>query len=372
MRRAFRVFVLTTIGGVLIVALVAYKAWRYPDTAAGSARGPVEVEIPRGAAAGQVAERLAAVGLISQPAIFRLYAGQRGVASKFKPGVYRVTAPATPRQLIELMVKGVADELVAVTVPEGKNVVEIAELFSAAGVTPRAEFLAKALDPAFARELGLTTPSLEGYLFPDTYRLRPGTAAARVLVPMVRHHRQVFGEIKRANPVGVARLETRLGFDDAKIVTLASIVEKETGRPEERPRIAQVFINRMTFPTFRPHLLQTDPTIVYGCTAGALALGRTSAACQQFDGRIRRIHLDDVDNVYNTYTHEGLPPGPIANPGRASLEAVMKPDGTPYLYFVSRNDGTHHFSATRAEHEAAVVKYQRGGKPLAPSTAARP
>jgi UPF0755 protein len=113
-------------------------------------------------------------------------------------------------------------------------------------------------------------------------------------------------------------------------------------------------------PSFTPKLLQTDPTIIYGCT---IATPR-SAACQKWDGRIRRIQLDDRDNVYNTYTHEGLPPGPISNPGRAALEAVLAPDHTPFLYLVAKNDGTHQFSRTVAEHNAAVVKYQRGGKAL--------
>jgi UPF0755 protein len=210
--------------------------------------------------------------------------------------------------------------------------------------------------------LGLAGGTLEGYLFPDTYKLRPHTPAARALIPMVRRHRQVFDELRAANAKGVIDLKKTLGFDDYKIVILASIVEKETGQPQERPRIAQVFINRLRLPSFVPHLLQTDPTIIYGCTVAT----PRSQACLKWDGRIRRIHLDDRESAYNTYTHEGLPPGPIANPGRAALQAVMSPDHTPYLYFVSKNDGTHYFSRTVAEHNAAVTKYQRGGKPMTP------
>src|SRR4028119_7219 len=125
---------------------------------------------------------------------------------------------------------------------------------------------------------------------------------------------------------------------------MPSIVEKETGQPQERPRIAQVFINRLTLPTFNPKLLQTDPTITYGCLVAPKFLGKASEACTKYEDRIRRIHLDDKENPYSTYAHPGLPPGPIANPGRYALEAVMNPDGTNYLYFVSRNDGTHVFS----------------------------
>jgi UPF0755 protein len=363
MSRALMVFAVTTVLGLIAVGALVRVAWKYGDRPGGTAQGKVDIEIPPGAGAGDVADRLAAAGLIGNPAIFRLYAGQRGVASRFKAGKYEIVAPASPRQILDVLVKGAADELVAVVIPPGKNLVDVAEILDAAGVTPRAAVLMKASDPAFAAELGLPGATLEGYLFPDTYKLRPHTPAARALIPMVRRHRQVFAELKAAHAKNVAELKKTLGFDDAKIVTLASIVEKETGRGEERPRIAQVFMNRLRFPTFTPKLLQTDPTIIYGCTVAT----PRSAACLKWDGRIRRIQLDDRDNPYNTYTHEGLPPGPISNPGRAALEAVMAPDHTPFLYFVAKNDGTgsHYFSKTVAEHNAAVVKYQRGGKPMA-------
>jgi UPF0755 protein len=363
-RRAFRVFLITAGLGFLVLAWAVHKVLTYPDRANGSARGTVEVEIPRGAGAHKVADLLAEAGLIDGASYFRLYAGQRGAASRFRPGHYKIDAPVTPKQLVDLIVKGVADELVAVTLPEGKNMIEIAEILDAAGITSKAELLAQATDAMFVKSLDLPGRTLEGYLYPDTYKLRPHSQANRVLVALVRHHRQVFDELRAANPTGANFLRSKLKFDDASIVTLASIVEKETGQPQERPRIAQVFMNRLLKSSFRPKLLQTDPTIVYGCTVAPTFLGSASPACQKWDGRIHRIHLDDADNPYNTYTHEGLPPGPIANPGRAALAAVFRPDGSNYLYFVAKNDGTHQFSASVAEHEAAVVKYQRGGKAL--------
>lgn len=363
-RRAFQVFLITVGVGALVLALVVHKVLTYPDRATGGARGPVELDIPRGAGAQRVADLLAQAGLIDKPSYFRLYAGQRGAASRFRPGHYKIEAPATPRQLIDLIVKGVADELTTVTVPEGKNMIEVAEILDAAGIASKADLIAQAIDPMFVKSLDLPGRSLEGYLFPDTYKFRPQSQPSRVLIALVRHHRQVFDALKAANPTVATFLRSKLKFDDAAIVTLASIVEKETGQPQERPRIAQVFINRLQKPSFRPKLLQTDPTIVYGCTVAPLFLGSKSAACEKWDGRIRRIHLDDPDNPYSTYAHEGLPPGPISNPGRAALTAVFRPDGSNYLYFVAKNDGTHQFSATVAEHEAAVVKYQRGGKPL--------
>ena len=364
-RRAFQVFLITAALGLVCAGWLVHKITTYPDRAAGSATGTVEVEIPRGAGAMKVSELLGEAGLVERPAYFRLYAGQRGAASRFRPGHYKIQAPITPRQLLDLIVKGVADELVAVTIPEGKNMIEVAEILDAAGVANKNELLAQAMDAIFVKSLDLPGRTLEGYLYPDTYKLRPHSQANRVLVALVRRHRQVFDELRAANPTVANYLKTKLKFDDAAIVTLASIVEKETGQPEERPRIAQVFINRLVKSTFRPKLLQTDPTIVYGCTVAPLFMGEASPACQKWDGRIHRIHLDDTANPYSTYAHEGLPPGPIANPGRAALAAVFKPDGTNYLYFVAKNDGTHQFSATIADHEAAVVKYQRGGKAMA-------
>jgi UPF0755 protein len=357
-KRALIVFAATLAIGLGVAGWVVFTALRYGDTPAGTARGRVEIEVPKGATARDVAERLSAAGLIERSLVFRIYAGQRGASGRFKAGRYELQAPATPRQILDALVKGAADELVSVTIPEGKNLVEVAEILENAGVASKPDVILRATDPTFVASLGLPGVSLEGYLFPDTYKLRPRSTAAKALVPMVRRHRQVWDELTASHAKGVQELKRTYAFDDAQIVTLASIVEKETGQPFERPRIAQVFLNRLHFPTFRPKLLQTDPTIIYGCTVGQ----PRSSACLKWDGRIHSIQLQDKENPYNTYTHEGLPPGPIANPGRAALEAVLAPDKTPFLYFVSKNDGTHYFSKTVAEHTAAVVKYQRGGK----------
>jgi UPF0755 protein len=365
MRRALWVFLGTTLLGLGAVGALAYLAVTYPDRPAGRTAGPVEVEIPRGATAADIAARLEGAGLLERPALFRLYTTQRGAASRIRSGRYRLQAPITPKQLVDTLLKGVADQLVTVTLPEGKTMVEVAELLEAAGVTSKADLLAQAVNPAFARSLGLPGPTLEGYLYPDTYRLRPHTPAAEVATALVRRHRQVYEELRAAHADGLAKLRKSPGFDDRQVVVLASIVEKETGRAEERPRIAQLYLNRLTKPGFKPRRLEADPTIIYGCTVAPLSLGRASAACQKFqNNNIQKIHLSDSDNPYNTYTHEGLPPGPITNPGRASLAAVMKPDGSPYLYFVAKHDGTSQFSTTFAEHQAAVVKYQRGGRAM--------
>src|SRR5665811_505442 len=163
MHRALRVFLATTAIGLLAIGWVAHTAWRYGDRATGRARGPTEIEIPKGASAGDVADRLAAAGLLERPAVFRLYAGQRGVAGRFKAGRYVINAPASPRQILDALVKGAADELVTIVIPEGKNLVEVAEIFHAAGIADKSALIMKATDPAFAAELGLPGGSLEGY-----------------------------------------------------------------------------------------------------------------------------------------------------------------------------------------------------------------
>jgi UPF0755 protein len=362
--KALLVFLATATLGVLVVCAVIYNVWSYPDTPDGTARGKIVIDIPKGAGVPQVAQILVRAGLLEQPTLFRLYAGQRKVASRMRAGQYEMDAPLTPRQLIDILSRGVKDKLVAVTIPEGKNLLEVAALFDRAGVAPQQALLARATNSGFLRGLRVSGPSLEGYLFPDTYRLRPGTDPAHVLTTLVRRHRQVFAELNAAYPRGLKSLRDKLKFTVSDVVTLASIVEKETGRPAERPRIAQVFVNRLSFPAFDPKLLQTDPTITYGCIVAPIFLEKTSDACRRWEGTIRTRHLRDAQNPYNTYVHSGLPPGPICNPGRAALKAVLHPDGSPYLYFVSKNDGTHQFSTTRAAHETAVVIYQRGGKPL--------
>jgi UPF0755 protein len=338
------------------VGYFAFQALRYPDRP-GPQAGPrdVKVVIAKGMSLAEIARMLAEKQLIHHPEWFRFYANERGVAQKIRAGAYTLSAYMTPKQVLDVLLSGAREPEVPVTIPEGKNMLEVARLLEEAGICKASEAERLMRDPSYALSLGINGPTLEGYLYPDTYRFPPGVACTRVLPTLVKRSQRVLGELKAQNFENLRILNRQYHFGDREIVLMASLVEKETARGEERPRIAGVFLNRLHLPTFKPHRLETDPTIIYGCTVPA----QRSAACQQFAGRIRRIHLDDVDNPYNTYTHEGLPPGPICNPGRAALAAVLKPDSTPYLYFVSRNDGTHQFSVTFEEHNAAVNKYQR-------------
>ena len=337
---------------------IAQRAWSYPRHGlhAGDDK-KVKIVVTRGMTPAAIGHALSSRGVIDHPSWFRFYATERGDAQKVRPGQYTFTAAMSPSAILDALIAGVPEEEIAVTLPEGKNFLEIAALLEDAGVCPHDEFEKAARDPSLLRQLGVPGDSFEGYLFPDRYQFRPATPAAKVIARLVKHGKDVYSELLNEHKSGVAALQKTYDFGDREIILMASLVEKETADPAERPRIAGVFLNRLHLPTFVPHLLQTDPTIVYGCTAPV----NLSLACRKYEGRIRKIHLEDRDNPYNTYTHEGLPPGPICNPGRAALISVMQPDATPYLYFVSRNDGTHYFSKTRAEHEAAVEKYQRHG-----------
>jgi UPF0755 protein len=356
MKRAGWVVLVTValVGGV--VAAIAFEALHYPESHPSGPPHEAKFTVARGMTMMEIARHLADKGVIERPTWFRFYANQRGLAQKIRAGQYTLSSSMSPKDVLDRLVAGVPVEEVAVTIPEGKNLMQVAELLDQAGVTNGGEALKLMRDPAFAKSLGVPNITLEGYLFPDTYRFHPNAPPAKVLTQLVHHTFDVLAQLEKLHPDGVKMLKRDYKFGDREIVLMASLVEKETAQPAERPRIAGVFLNRLRLPTFVPHRLETDPTIVYGCTVPL----KKSAACKKFEGRIRRMHLTDVDNPYNTYTHEGLPPGPISNPGRAALEAVLQPDATPYLYFVSKNDGTHYFSKTRAEHEAAVNKYQRG------------
>jgi UPF0755 protein len=217
--------------------------------------------------------------------------------------------------------------------PEGLTAAEIAVRLEAATLVRANEFLAVTRDPAVAREFEVEGTGLEGYLFPETYRMPHGLSAKRVARVLVDQFRAQWAPLE-------ADAKAR-GLGLQQVVTLASIVEKETGAAEERPLVASVFWNRLG----RGMRLESDPTTIYGIP--------------DFDGNLRRAHLEDETNPWNTYRIVGLPPTPIANPGAASLAAVVRPAASEYLYFVAKGDGTHIFSRSYAEHLVNVTRYQR-------------
>jgi UPF0755 protein len=319
-----------------VAGAAVWVAWRHEIEDPKVPRGapPVALVIPPGASADSIGRQLHSLGLVSHPLIFRLLVRSRGLAGRLKAGTYALEGPLSLEGIIEMLARGDVVRR-AVTVPEGRSLDEIAALVAAQGID-REAFRRAAMDPEPVRDLDPRAPDLEGYLFPDTYHV-PGTAdAAHVLVQRMTHR---FREVITPELPRIAKE----GLSVRSVVTLASIVELETARAEERPMIAAVFLNRLS----AGMLLQTDPTIIY-------ALKKAG----RWDGNIRRKDLD-IDSPYNTYRRPGLPPGPLGSPGLDAIRAVLDPADTKALYFVSRNDGTHEFSETLGEHNRAVNRYQR-------------
>ncbi|MBW1948313.1 MAG: endolytic transglycosylase MltG [Deltaproteobacteria bacterium] len=289
--------------------------------------------VPSGATLKDVALGLEKEGMVRSGRLFHLWARLSGAQRRIKSGEYLLHPGLSPVQVLDRLTRG-SILTHAVTVPEGYTARQISRLLGQKGITDSRAFLALALDPETPRKYGFSAPSMEGFLYPDTYQLGRGLSASAVMNAMVGRFREVMGPFRDAVAASGMSLE--------QVVTLASIVEKETGKKEERPIIASVFLNRLR----RGMRLESDPTVIYGL--------------EHFNGNLTRKDLARP-GPYNTYRIRGLPPGPIANPGRQAIRAVLFPAKTPYLYFVSRNDGTHHFSETLKEHNRAVRKYQKQG-----------
>jgi UPF0755 protein len=292
------------------------------------------VTIPKGATAGDIGLLLEKEGVIQSAEAFRYLAMYKKVGPQLKAGEHVLDPSLDTIQILDSLVQG-RFKLYRLTVPEGLTMKEIAPLVSQAGFGDPQEFLAACHDREFIASLGLEVDNLEGYLFPETYHFIRGATPRDVVKTMVGHFLEVWA---RYQDEAAKKEVTR-----QQVVTLASIVEKETGAPAERPLIAGVFLNRLK----KGMRLETDPTVIYGL--------------KDFDGNLTRKHLE-TPTPYNTYQIDGLPPGPIANPGEDSIKAVLEPTESNYLFFVSKNDGTHQFSATLAEHNRAVAQYQKKGQ----------
>jgi UPF0755 protein len=290
------------------------------------------VEVPVGMSVTALSELLHGKGLVRSAGKFRWLVRLKGSARQIKAGEYQLSTGLRPGELLNKLIRGEV-LLHQITFPEGYTLKQMAELLEASQLVNAEHFMAAATDPPFVHSLGIPATSLEGYLFPDTYRFARGLPVETVLRSFVTMFKQHFGPVQEEK----AR---KLGFTPHQVVTLASVVEKETAAAEERPLIAGVFFNRLR----RRIRLQSDPTVIYGL--------------RNFDGNLTRAHLQK-DSPYNTYTRRGLPIGPICNPGAASIQAVLNPTSTPYLYFVAKKDGTHHFSTNLVEHNAAVLRHQK-------------
>lgn len=322
-RRIVAILVLT----LLILLALAYYIFT-PHTAFGI---ETYVDIPRGMPTRQIARRLAAAGVIRSEWLFLAVRALRPQPT-LKAGEYLFKEPETPWGVFDRIARGDV-YLISITVPEGQNMFDIAAHLESLNIMDREDFLAAARDPSPIRDLDPQAPSLEGFLFPDTYRFPRRTTAADLAKMMTDRFRSVWKGLGATSS------------DVHRVVTLASLVETEARLPEERPIVASVYANRLK----AGMALQADPTTIYA----ALLEDR-------YRGRIFASDLAD-SHPYNTYRTPGLPPGPVANPGLASLKAALDPADTNYLYFVARADGSggHRFSEGLAEHAAAVRKYRR-------------
>ena len=311
-------------------AIAGSLRWALSPALASAPR--VIFDVRPGASLGQVARALESRGLIRSPAALKLLARYRQLDGALQVGEYELSAALAPAEILTRIVEGRV-VVYEVVIPEGLTAARVALRLEAAGLSNAADFSTFAFDPASAGSLGVEGATLEGYLFPETYRLPRGLGVREIAEVLVGQFLEVWREIEpQARRQKLSMLE---------VVTRASIVEKETAMPHERPLIASVFRNRL----MRGMRLETDPAVIYGIS--------------DFDGNLRRRDLENAENPYNTYQISGLPPGPIANPGADALRAVVDPAESDYLFFVSRNDGTHVFSKTYAEHVRAVDQYQR-------------
>ncbi|HEX9186865.1 MAG TPA: endolytic transglycosylase MltG [Vicinamibacteria bacterium] len=338
-RRPRRSFIRRALLALLVplaLAALSWAAWLHETRSVKVAPGapPVRLVVPPGSSADAIARQVHGLGLTRHPLVFRLLARQRGVGARLKAGEYALSGPLSLEGILDALARGDVMRR-DLTVPEGRSIDEIAVLAVAEGLALEA-FLAAAGDPSAVRDLDPGATDLEGYLFPDTYDVPQSPEAPRALV------RRMTDRFRAVIVPELPRIALK-GLTVRQVVTLASIVELETARAEERPRIAAVFLNRLE----KRMPLQTDPSIIY-------ALRKAG----RWDGNIRKRDLD-IDSPYNTYRRPGLPPGPLGSPGREALLAVLEPAATRELYFVSRNDGTHEFSETLVEHNRAVNRYQR-------------
>ena len=320
---------------VLVAAgAAAFMYWRINEPFRGFQGAEQFVEIPQGAGSLAIGDRLADAGVIRDRSTYRAALWMTGKGRHLKAGEYRFDRPMTPFEVIDKIARGDV-YVIHVTFPEGLTIAEMAQIFESHGLGPAASFIQATKDPSPIHALDPAATDLEGYLFPETYALPRHTDAARLVHLMVGGFERVFTPALRT-AAAARQLTVR------QAVTLASIVEKETARPDERPVVAAVYSNRLR--VGMP--MQCDPTVIY-------ALQRAG----KYNGNLRRDDLA-FDSPYNTYRYPGLPPGPIASPGRGSLEAAVHPADADYVYFVSRNDGSHVFARTLDEHNQNVQKYQ--------------
>jgi len=332
LKRLFLLLVVLAVFAAVSVAVVLYQRTSEPFKGYEAAEQFVTIE--PGSGTRTIGQRLIQAGVMRDEATFRAALWRSGRARALQAGEFRFDRPMTPAEVIDKIASGDVYNR-RITFPEGLNIQEMARLYEQQGFGKAAAFIEAARDPGAIRSLDPGATDLEGYLFPETYSVPRDTTAAKLVGLMVGRFKQLFTpEMQQAAQA--------LELTVREVVTLAALVEKETAQPSERPIVAAVYLNRLKIGM----AMQADPTVIY-------ALQRAG----RYNGNIRRDDLS-FDSPYNTYRYPGLPPGPIASPGLASLQAAVSPANVDYLYFVSRNDGSHVFARTLVEHNENVRQYQ--------------
>lgn len=318
---------------ILITVVISYITVSNYIYSVPSVKEDTIVAIAKGSGLKKISDTLMNSGVIANDKLFILYVMKEGLQGDLKAGEYEFKKGSTLSDVVSQIVAG--DVLLyRVTIPEGLTVKEIATLLDSKGVVDEEDFIVDTQNQEFIKELlGNDATSFEGYLFPETYSYSRSPNAKELIVLMIERFNAVYEPLNE--------LRDKSNLTDKEIITLASIIEKETGTASERPIISAVFQNRLRIGM----KLDSDPTVIYG-------MG------ENYKGNIRRKDLKE-ETPYNTYVIKGLPPGPIANPGKDSIMAVFEPADVKYLFFVSKGDGTHHFSNSFREHQNAVNKYQR-------------
>ncbi len=346
--RGILFWVFTVLGG-LIAVFAIYFLVIYPSSA-GPGRGKeVEITLEHDEPVASVIDKLDAAGLLGSRARFAIYA--RLSAATFAAGPHLLNDDAGPGELVRRLERNGTASKAKVTIPEGWNRYDIGKRLQNLQVASQSAFVDATSDASLLRELALDGDSAEGFLFPATYDFPKDSDPREIVRRLVAEFERRFAALEQNHRLGRANLEATLGWSRREIVTLASMVEKEAAVDDERPIIASVFLNRLRDPSFKRKVLQCDPTAGYGC----LVLKDKAPGCAGYAGKITHAVNADPLNTYSTYTHEGLPPGPIANPGIKSMQAVLAPASTKYLYFVTRGEARRHaFSETVEEHNTAV------------------
>jgi UPF0755 protein len=344
--------------GVAVALAALISSWFfivYP-----SERGPgegqaVEIIFSGPLAPDELAAKLAAAGVVAHPTLFAWWLRLTGGSGAVADGPHILTDDASPREVMARLERRGAAHSVRVTFPEGWTRFDMARRLQEKHVVPLRAFLDATTDAPLLRELGIEGDSAEGFLFPATYDLTLDSDAHDVVRRLKREFDRRWDVLSRGHGSTLTDVMSSARFSVRDVVTLASMVEKEAAVDDERGLIASVFLNRLRDPSFHPKRLECDPTASYGC----IVAPDRAASCGSFTGKPTAAIQHDADNPYSTYTHEGLPPGPIANPGARSIEAVMSPATSHFFYFVAKGEGRHAFSETYAAHAENVGALMR-------------